>query len=106
MFQNAHKNAKFYIFFVNCLSMFFIIQSKFNPSHNLKLFFQKVLTNTKLLCYNIHRALSNAPVAQLDRVPGYEPVGRGFESLLARQEKDIRLGVFFVFYFDNKYPPA
>ena len=24
-----------------------------------------------------------APVAQLDRVTGYEPVGRGFESLLA-----------------------
>ena len=27
----------------------------------------------------------NAPVAQLDRVTGYEPVGRGFESLLAHQ---------------------
>jgi hypothetical protein len=26
-----------------------------------------------------------APVAQLDRVPGYEPGGRGFESLRARQ---------------------
>ena len=25
------------------------------------------------------------PVAQLDRVTGYEPVGRGFESLQARQ---------------------
>ena len=25
-----------------------------------------------------------APVAQLDRVPGYEPGGRGFDSLLAR----------------------
>ena len=37
-----------------------------------------------LTCYNKHRALSLAPVAQLDRVPGYEPVGRGFESLLAR----------------------
>ena len=24
-----------------------------------------------------------APIAQLDRVTGYEPVGRGFESLLA-----------------------
>ena len=30
---------------------------------------------------------SNAPVAQLDRVTGYEPVGQGFESLPARQEK-------------------
>ena len=27
-----------------------------------------------------------APVAQLDRVFGYEPKGRGFESLLAYQE--------------------
>ena len=27
----------------------------------------------------------NALVAQLDRVTGYEPVGRGFESLLAHQ---------------------
>ena len=32
------------------------------------------------------RALSNhAPVAQLDRVPGYELGGREFESLRARQ---------------------
>jgi hypothetical protein len=30
---------------------------------------------------NVHR---NAPVAQLDRVPGYEPGGREFESLRAR----------------------
>ena len=29
---------------------------------------------------------SNAPVAQLDRVTGYEPVGQGFESLPARQK--------------------
>ena len=28
-------------------------------------------------------ALQNAPVAQLDRVFGYEPKGRGFESLPA-----------------------
>src|SRR5580698_6809823 len=27
----------------------------------------------------------NAPVAQLDRAPGYEPGGREFESLRARQ---------------------
>ena len=30
---------------------------------------------------------TNALVAQLDRVTGYEPVGRGFESLQARQAK-------------------
>ena len=34
----------------------------------------------------IMRALNiHAPVAQLDRVPGYEPGGREFESLRARQ---------------------
>src|ERR1700683_4397725 len=31
-------------------------------------------------------ALHRAPVAQLDRVPGYEPGGREFESLRARQK--------------------
>ncbi len=29
--------------------------------------------------------LDGAPVAQLDRVPGYEPGGRGFDSCPARQ---------------------
>ena len=28
-----------------------------------------------------------APVAQLDRAPGFEPVGRGFKSLRARQDR-------------------
>ena len=31
--------------------------------------------------------IQDALVAQLDRVTGYEPVGRGFESLQARQTK-------------------
>ncbi len=37
-----------------------------------------------------------APLAQLDRVFGYEPKGRGFESLTACQEKEqvIRLALF------------
>src|SRR6185295_17689025 len=35
------------------------------------------------LCYNLN---SDAPVAQLDRVPGYEPGGRGFESCRARHK--------------------
>ena len=34
--------------------------------------------------------LFNAPVAQLDRVPGYEPGGREFESLRARQNSRKR----------------
>ena len=29
----------------------------------------------------------HAPVAQLDRVPGYEPGGREFESLRARHSR-------------------
>ena len=52
------------------------------------------------------RLLSNAPVAQLDRVTGYEPVGRGFESLLAHQ-KSARLLmslVDFLRVYMWKYP--
>ena len=30
-----------------------------------------------------------APIAQLDRVTGYEPVGQGFESLPARHAKNL-----------------
>ena len=37
-----------------------------------------------------------APVAQLDRVSGYEPEGQGFESLRARQ-KPIASAVGFLF---------
>lgn len=33
----------------------------------------------------VYRLYEVAPVAQLDRVPGYEPGGREFESLRARQ---------------------
>ena len=43
---------------------------------------------TRGLAYDIILEL-NAPVAQLDRVTGYEPVGRGFESLLAHQSFSI-----------------
>ena len=34
---------------------------------------------------NFLQGCANAPVAQLDRVAGSDPVGRGFDSLLARQ---------------------
>ena len=52
-------------------------------------FFQKPLDNLFGLCYNtscsVERSTDgNAALAQLDRVPGYEPVGRGFESLMPR----------------------
>ena len=36
-----------------------------------------------------------APVAQLDRVPGYEPGGRRFESFRARQIKNLAFAKFF-----------
>ena len=35
------------------------------------------------------KSYSRAPVAQLDRVPGYEPGGREFESLRARQSANV-----------------
>lgn len=45
--------------------------------------------------------LRNAPVAQLDRVFGYEPKGRGFESLPAYQFKPFFLTKerFFLNFF-------
>ena len=47
-----------------------------------------------MLAYDIILEL-NAPVAQLDRVTGYEPVGRGFESLQPYQKGRLKkiLGV-------------
>ena len=43
--------------------------------------------------------LYKAPVAQLDRVPGYEPGGREFESLRARQAtKKLTLGWAFLLH--------
>ena len=52
----------------------------------LKLFSKTLLTN-KIVCVIIHECSGEHPavLAQLDRVPGYEPVGRGFESLTPRQ---------------------
>ncbi len=46
---------------------------------------------------------SNAPVAQLDRVTGYEPVGQGFESLPARHKRNVfclpRQKAFFLAFY-------
>ena len=73
----------FYIFFENLTSFFFIL-SFFLKQENLLTFFRK---------FDIVIELEkDAPVAQLDRVTGYEPVGQGFESLQARQGKPI--GIF------------
>ena len=44
-----------------------------------------------MCCANIYERVRRAyaPVAQLDRVTGYEPVGRGFESLPAYHERNL-----------------
>ena len=48
--------------------------------------------NFYLLLTKAGRVVKNppsfAPVAQLDRAPGFEPVGRRFESCRARHNKD------------------
>ena len=47
----------------------------------------------------------DASLAQLDRVTGYEPVGRGFESLTTRQQKaqqHLLLGFLFVYRHDEE----
>ena len=47
----------------------------------------------------IHHAISySAPVAQLDRVPGYEPGGREFESLRARQKFAVTPNTYLYFF--------
>ncbi len=52
------------------------------------------------MCYYTwaFRKTKYAPVAQLDRVFGYEPKGQGFESLLACQKTDKSKLVGFLFY--------
>ena len=56
-------------------------------------FFQKNLKKSltsPARCAIIYKVReTDVPVAQLDRVTGYEPVGRGFESLQARQISPI-----------------
>ncbi len=48
----------------------------------------------------------NAPVAQLDRVPGYEPGGRRFDSFRARQiKKTGPCDRFFLFIVLEKFEP-
>ena len=47
-----------------------------------------LMTNNYLIrqFFVVFYSLEKAPVAQLDRVPGFEPGGREFESLRARQD--------------------
>ena len=53
-------------------------------------FFKKHLTNGLRCAIICKYSRVPAVLAQLDRVPGYEPVGRGFESLTPCQRKAIR----------------
>ena len=54
-----------------------------------KTFFQKGVDKRNQMRYNIKvRKNVYVPLAQPDRVFGYEPKGRGFESLKARQTKE------------------
>ena len=43
----------------------------------------------------LKRRTKDVTVAQLDRVSGYEPEGRGFESLQSRQRKPPQAGGFY-----------
>ena len=52
---------------------------------------------TNLLLCGIICNVVDAALAQLDRVPGYEPVGRGFESLMARQRRAVVETAFFCY---------
>ena len=47
-----------------------------------------------------------APVAQLDRACGYEPQGREFESLRARQRLYIQSKVFDCYQPTGLVPPC
>lgn len=70
-------------------------------------FFEKPLDRFRKMCYNIRvdGDTSDAPVAQLDRVTGYEPVGRGFESLPAHSEPLTTVGGFaYIFLADLDMP--
>ena len=72
-------------------------------------FFQKPLDNLFGLCYNtscsVERSTDgNAALAQLDRVPGYEPVGRGFESLMPRHGALADAGAFLLCFSEGGSP--
>src|SRR6476469_3949931 len=58
-------------------------------------FIVKKLTESPLILHNS----ASAPVAQLDRAPGYELGGRRFESFRAHHQQESRRSIagFFVF---------
>ena len=59
---------------------------------------------------NVPQGVADAPVAQLDRVAGSDPVGRGFDSLLARHINQIltdfnALQALLIFSFGPLFGP-
>ena len=44
-----------------------------------------------LIAVDAYYCYENASVAQLDRVGGFEPLGRGFESLRMRHYKLVKI---------------
>ncbi len=75
-----------------------------NPNNNTRII--------RLLCNSSHFPQGSvyAPVAQLDRVAGSDPVGRGFDSLLARHINQIltdfnALQALLIFSFGPLFGP-
>ena len=62
----------------------------------------KEKSNTSNAKCQLHLKQLPAPVAQLDRVGGFEPLGRGFESLRVHQNKQpqpFKLGFLLFMFF-------
>lgn len=67
----------------------------FSVNFHKKIFSVHFALTNKKTCAIILRLKSKCARSSADRVPGYEPVGRGFESPRARQEKHTDLSVCF-----------
>ena len=80
-------------------------EKNFQSFKKIKLFFKKGLTKRNK-CGIISRYEKNVyvPLAQPDRVFGYEPKGRGFESLKARQTKRVISNGYHPFCFPYLCP--
>ncbi len=92
-FAESFSAFRFFIFYINHTTESGSENSRKNPRNT-----KKLLTFC-VFGANIYKQYANALIAQLDRVTGYEPVGRGFESLSARQTTVGKYlgGCFFVF---------
>ena len=79
-----------------------------------EVFFSHPLDKSSKFRYSSRPALQNAAVAQLDRVSGYEPEGRGFESCQPRHfsterklvSKEIGLFLLPSKFFPFSSPPS